>query len=566
MTARVALFSLLLLPPFASAQEARLPGPDPAARVGGILRQTTSEPSTLNLYASTEGSTRMVMTNILESLFVLSDRSPTELDPALAASWEVSEDGRTCRFRLREGVTWSDGKPFTADDVEFTYEVLKDGVGGSFADAAEDVEALRVVGAHEVEVTLRGRRWGALNAFGTAPIIPRHWYRQKLADWARAQPAAAAAPPLEPGQPRFEEAFRSVREACVGTGPYRFAVWNEGRFILLHREPSHWRRVVEPHVWNMEGLSFGFLPSGRDVEAALKKGDVDLAVIDLARWEDVLSRDPAIRDAYELHSYDHAGLGYNSIVWNTRRFPFDDARVRRAMTHLVDREGLLRDVYRGAGFVATCPDKRAYPEYDLTLAAHPFDLARATALLAEAGFTDANGDKTLEKKVGDVYRPLSFTLDVPSGRPEYGAIAERFGRAAARVGVRMETRELEWSVFIERLYDRQFEAMCLYLSFSDPWIDHFEDYHSSQAGPRLGNTSGLSLPEVDRLLEELRGERDRDRRATLSHELYGILHEQQPETLLIHGLVHVLVHRRVRNVVPSHRGMRATYWWIDEGR
>src|SRR5687768_12939486 len=177
MHLRVLLALVIIISP-ALAQERTVPGPDPAAKVGGTLRTTTSEPSTLNVYATTEGSARQIMQNVLEPLFTLSEQSTTALTPILAESWKVSEDGRTVVFRLRKDVTWSDGAPFTADDVVFTYEVQADPDAREHLSIKfEDIERVRRVDDHTVEVRFAGRYWKGFLAFGsTLFVLPRHWY------------------------------------------------------------------------------------------------------------------------------------------------------------------------------------------------------------------------------------------------------------------------------------------------------------------------------------------------------------------------------------------------------
>lgn len=556
----------LLALPMARAQEVPLaPGADPAARIGGSLTQSLSEPSTLNYYATAEGATKQVMSYVLEPLFAVSDDSPAELQPVLARAWTVSEDGRRWVFDLRRDVQWSDGAPFTADDVVFTWKVLSyPQVNARFGVLAEDIRDVRRTDAHTVEVHLRGRHWRTPLAFGSSVVIlPRHWYRERMEE--RAAERGLRRAPREPGDRGFVDMFWDVSLPSVGTGPYTVGQWIPEDRIILERNPTHWRHGLERGTWNIQRLVFLFLSHQGATYELARRERLDLVVVKPSDWADHLSRLP-LAEAYEHHAYDHTGLGFNYVVWNCRRFPFDDARVRRAMTHLIDREGLLRDLWRGQGVVAVCPDKPDNPEYHPDLAPHPYDLERAARLLAEAGFTDHDGDGHVEKHVDGRWLPLAFALDVPAGIPEYRQVADRVSAAMARVGVRMSRRELPWSEFIERFYARDFSAMCLYSSFADPWIDHYEDLHSSLAPPRLGNASGLAHPDVDLLLEAIRREHDRERRVPLSHRLYEVLHEEQPYTLLIHGRVNVIVHKRVRNVTFSHRGLRLMYAWIEERR
>lgn len=541
-----------------------VPHPDPNAVVGGSINEAMSEPSTLNLYTTTEGATRQLMMYVLETLFTISEQDPTKLDAMLAESWEVN-DPLTYTYRLRRGITWSDGAPFTADDVIFTYETIMDPAVRADAHRASfvDVESVTKVDDYTVQVKFKTPYWKSLYVFGSMYVIPKHWYQQKVLEVAKAKGFGDVS--TEPRGEGFGRAFNEVRGPCVGTGPYVVPEngWIPGESITMRRNPNYWRLRIEPNIWNIETRKVRFISDQLAILNQVRQQKVDVHVVKLDEWQDSLSKEKVITDNYKYYSYDHLGLGYNYIVWNCRKFPFDDANVRVAMTHLVDRAGMLRDLWRNDGRIATCPNKPIYPEYNHDLVAHPFDPAKAAELLRAAGFVDNDGDGVLEKKVGDEWKRLEFVLKVPSGIVEYERIGSKVQEAMARVGVRMEVRPIEWSVFIEDLYQHKFDAACLYNSFSDPWIDNYDDVHSSQDVERGGNLSGFHTPELDKLVEDCRKEFDREKRIEMYHRLYQVLHEQQPMTLLIHGRVHVLAHKRFQNVIVRHKGMRSTYWWVD---
>lgn len=543
-----------------------IPGPDPNAIVGGWQTEAMSEPSTLNYYTTSEGATRQVMMYVLETLFTVSEQDPTKLTPMLATSWEAAPDNLTFTYHLRQGVTWSDGAPFTADDVLFSYATIKDEAvkAESHRGSYVDVESVVKLDDHTVQVKFKRPYWKAMYVFGNSLwIIPKHWYERRTTEVAKAKnidPFTA-----EPGKPGFGAAFNQIREPCVGTGPYAVPQggWIPGENLTLERNPTHWRLTVEPGVWNIQTRKVRFIPDHLAIMNQVRQQKIDTQVVDKDEWIDSLSKDKVITDNYEYKVYDHIGLAFNYITWNCRKFPFDDARVRTAMTHLIDRQGMLRDLWRNEGEVATCPNKRIYPEYNLDLVPHAFDPAKAAALLKAAGFEDHDGDGILDKKVGDEWKRFEFVLKVPSGRAEFERIGNKIKESMEQVGVKCNILPLEWAVFIEHLYDRNFDALCLYSSFSDVWVDHYEDYHSSEDIPRGGNTPGWHSPEVDKLLADMRAEFDREKRIKMYHRFYEILHEQQPQTLLIHGRVTVINHKRFKNVIVRHKGMRSTYWWVD---
>jgi peptide/nickel transport system substrate-binding protein len=549
--------------------EQRLPGPDPNAQIGGEIVEATSEPSTLNMYTTNEGVVKTTLMGgyILEPLFTVSEQDPTRLDGLLATSWEVSEDKLTYTYRLRRGVTWSDGAPFTADDVLFTYNTIMDPAVKSeaYKGGFTDVESVTKVDDFTIQARMKQLYWKSLYVFGNSLfIIPKHWYQAKVRALAAEKGVTQFS--VEPGQPGFGELFNELNGPCVGTGPYFVAEggWVPGESLTMERNPNYWRHSVERGVWNIKTRRVRYISDQLAILNQVRQQKVDVHVVKLDEWQDSLSKEAVINDNYEFKQYDHLGLGFNYIAWNCRKFPFNDRRVRTAMTHLVDRAGLLRDLWRNSGQIATCANKPVYPEYNRALVPHAFDPARAAALLREAGYVDHDGDGVLDLQVDGVWKPFEFTLKLPSGIVEYERIGNKVKESMERVGVRCKLLLLEWSVFIQHLYELDFDAMCLYSSFSDPWIDNYEDLHSSEDKKRGGNLPGLRRDDIDQLVTDMRREFDREKRVPMYHRLYEILHEEQPMTLLIHGKVNVLVHKRLRNVIIRHKGGRQTYWWIDD--
>ncbi len=544
----------------------KMPGPDPEAVVGGTYISNSEEPSTLNFYTTSEGAVRQIMGYVLEPLFTVSEQDPTKLAPRLAVRWAV-EDELTITYELRRGVSWSDGTPFTADDVLFTYQTIMDPAVKSEAHKASfvDVDSVTKVDDYTIRVKFKRPYWKGLYVFGNSIlVIPKRWYQDKVRQVAAREGIELAA--AEPGAKGFGEAFNKVSDPCVGTGPYVVteAGWVRGDSLTVDRNPSYWRHKVEPGVYNLERMRWRFIGDHTQAVNQVRQQKIDVLPVKEDEWLDSLRHEKVITDNYRYYNYDHTGLGFNYIAWNCRKFPFDDARVRTAMTHLVDRAGLLRDLWRNNGVVATCPGKPIYPEYNHDLVAHPFDPAKAAQLLREAGFEDLDGDGVLDKEMPDgTVKRFAFKYKIPSGYSEYEKVATRIKEACKRVGIAMEIHPLEWATFVQDLYNQNFDACSLYASFADPWIDNFESYHSSEDKPRGGNLSGLHNDELDRLLEACRREFDREKRIPMYHRIYEILHEQQPLTLLVHGRVSVLLHKRFRNVIVRHSGMKPTYWWVD---
>ena len=188
-----------------------------------------------------------------------------------------------------------------------------------------------------------------------------------------------------------------------------------------------------------------------------------------------------------------------------------------------------------------------------------FDLDKARALLAEAGWEDTDGDGVLDKDGV----PFEFVLKVPSGRTFYTRVGGLIEDACKKVGIRMTTRPIEWATFYRDYFEKhEFDAAVLVNSWSDPWIDNYEAYHSSQDRPMGQNVHGWHNARADELLEKMREEFDRVKRNVMFHEFNKLFYEEQPETLLVHGLVGVLVNKRFEGIKVRPSGMQNFDFWV----
>jgi peptide/nickel transport system substrate-binding protein len=279
--------------------------------------------------------------------------------------------------------------------------------------------------------------------------------------------------------------------------------------------------------------------------------------VDHDRWESALSKDPTVTSIAEHYSYDHTGLDCSYIAWNCRKPPFDDPRVRRAMTMLVDRQWILTEIERGEGTLAVCPGKPGYPEYSPDLAPVPFDIEGAKKLLAEAGWKDTDGDGVLDKDG----RRFEFELKYPSGRRFFTRVGGIIEEACRKAGIRMSSVGLEWATFADDIDARKFDSLILYNSWPDPWHDP-HDYHSSEDVPNGNNIPGWRNPRVDELTDAMRLEFDDDKRNAMYHELNKLFYDEQPKTLLIHSKVGVVRNKRFEECKIRPTGMQIVDMWV----
>jgi peptide/nickel transport system substrate-binding protein len=526
----------------------------PRPQGDSYVNRRTSPPSTLNYYATSEGETGQVTKYILEKMIEIDPDAPPAVLPSLATSWEVSADHLTYTYHLRRGVQFADGRPFTAEDVVFTFDVVRDPAvkADHLRPAFEDVKSLVAKDPYTVEVTYAKTYWKGIYAVGNQlRVLNKAWVQEQLPKVAKTLDVAVVS--VDPGKPGFGEVFNKLRVPGPGTGPYYFSVdeYDPKKPLEITQNPFYWGTQVNPTWYNLTNLRWIFISDEVAAFEAFRKQSFDVSVVDFQPWDDQYKADPTITGISNYFEYDHMGLGYSEIVWNNRQPPFNDPKVRLAMTHLVDRGWIIQEIERGRGEIATCPSKKTYPQY-LQTEPIPFDVEKARALLAEAGWKDTNGDGVLDKGG----KPFEFELKVGSPRRFYTQVAAQLGDAAKKVGIRMTLRQLEWATFIQDYQERRFDSAVLYESFSDPWIDSYESFHSSQDVPNGGNAAGWHNPAADTLLEGMRTEFDNAARDKMYQEFCRVFIEDQPVTLLAHGRVGVLQNGRFEGAKVRPTGLQ----------
>ncbi len=488
-------------------------GAPPPPTLNAVL---SAEPASLNYVTQNDLNTRIVAKLIGDSLVDFDEE--LNLVPRLASSWETEGDGRRVVFHLRSGVRWHDGAPFTAGDVAFTLERVLD--PASLA-AGKRPYFATVTGYSALDdVTFQVERSEpyarAVEVWETLPILPRHAYA---------------------GQDFLEA---PANRAPVGTGPYRLTAWEPGS----HLELTAWEDYFGPAP-GVGRIRFRPLPDPATRVEALLAGEVDLTSLRPLDRERI-EADPRLAGRVKVIPQDTLFVWY--LAWNqdgSNPF-FTDARVRRAMTLALDRQGFVDQVLMGAGEVATSLIHPRMWAFDASLTPWPFDRQAAAALLEEAGWVDGDGDGLRERK-GQAF---AFTLLMPAGNEEMIRLGAMLQESLRTLGVDMSVRTLEYSLYRAERDAGRFAAMAGgWLLDPDP--DCFDFWHSSQIRGVGLNFAGYADPEVDRPCEAGRRTLDREERAGLYRQVQAILHRDQPNTFIAYRRTLLGIARRLEGVRPS---------------
>ena len=442
------------------------------------------DPTSLNPDAVTDDN----LSNVASSLFsgLLTLNSNEEVIPDLAESWDISEDGLTYTFHLREGITWHDGEPFTSSDVQFTYEKIIE-EGGYLAGDLSTIASMDCPDENTFVATLKepSAPFLASLAWYCNSILPKHLYENEE-DWLTC--AAATTSP-------------------VGTGPFKFVEATSGVSITLEKNPDYFGG--EPAV---DKVIYVISTDTDTAYQAFMNGEIDFLT-------DVPASSVAALQANENYSVGclSAGRRYQ-LCFNKNGETTRDLAVRQAVAKALNREeisakgtnGLQAPAY---GFYPPFLDWAYNDEADIG----EQDVEGAIQLLEGAGYT----------KDADGYY-LHMSLLVFSGGT-YADCAKVIKTQLAQIGIDATIEELEEGAWVEKVFSGNYD-MCILAGFQGPDPDNLTNRVGTGGGL---NVSFYSNEEVDSLLAQARVITDEAERGALYKQVQTILGEELPTLPLV---------------------------------
>ncbi len=504
---RVALM-LAWIPLAVSAQNAGTPQP------GGTLTYLMAqEPTALVSLLNPKVENRNVSAKVTEGL--LRYDLAFNPQPLLATKWDISADGLRYTFKLREGVKFHDGSDFTAADVKYSLLKQKD-IGPRGRITFANVANIETPDPHTAVIVLSKPAPYLLKALSSAetPIVSHK---------------------------RYGEADALVHENNnhpIGTGPFQFKEWVKGSHVVLEKNPNYWRKG-HPYL---DRVIYRFIKNAASISAAIEAGEGNVALNVATSDLDRLSKNPAL--AID-DTFDEFLSNVLFLEFNLENPVLANAKVRHALAHAIDRDFIANTVYYKRTQVANSPIPKILANYyDDSAFNYTFDVARANALLDEAGYPRKGKD-------GRFTLRLAF---MPSA--DFKRTAEYVRAVLSRVGVKVEIVDGDLPTFINRIYkERSFDLSVNGLGrLFDPtvgvqrfyWSDGIKNPLPFVNGPHYNN------PRVDDLFRAAAVETDETKRAALFKEIQGIVGKDLPTLPLVAVPSALQVYqKRVRNLNNS---------------
>jgi peptide/nickel transport system substrate-binding protein len=409
-----------------------------------------------------------------------------DMAPCLAESWRESPDGLTYDFKLREGLKFHNGDPFTAEDVKFSFLRYR---GASAKLLHDRVKSVDLVDPYRVRFVLH-KPWPdflvfyATPATGAAWIVPKKYIEKVGEDGFKRQP--------------------------VGLGPYRFVRMDPGQEIVLEANDQYWRKKPSIKRVVIKGV-----PDRTTRLAMLKTGEADIAYLMVGVEAATVKADPKLRLVYVIPS----GTWWIEFPeqWKPKS-PWQDRRVRLAANLALDKQG-INEAERLGYSRLTGSIIPSIMDFALRIEPYPYDPTRAKRLLAEAGY------------------PSGFDAGDITPLPPFTTMGEAFANNFAAVGIRTRVRSMERATFLESWRAKKLGGLIANATAAQGnAATRIEAFVVSGSAYAYGGS-----PDLDDLFQQQAQERDRKKREALLHQIQRLMHERvmhapifEPATL--HGV------------------------------
>ncbi len=550
---RLALFTalpFLLFPLTACEKKAEIKETVKKPTEQKLVTAAISDPKTFNLIVSDESSTTSAVGDLFEGLLRI-DPKTLKPEPMLAKSWEMSEDGKSWTFHLREELKWSDGAPLTADDILFTYEVIYHPTVPNSSKDILTVEGKKVhlekLDGTTVRFDLPHPFAPFLYSFGGVSILPKH----------------ILGPVLEKGEFANRWGVDTPPEQLIGSGPYVMTKYEPTQYIKYKRNRNYWMKDESgktlPYLTEKTLL---IVPDQNTQYLKFTAGQTDIHSPRPEEVETLKSESGKLGIAMRKRGLD-TGTPFVTFNRNPKHYIkkgkkdpkldwFQDAFFLKAIAHTIDKETIIANTMHGLGKAAVADiseENKLFHNPNIT--DYAYDLEKAASLLEEGGYKKG-ADGRLRDKAGNA---IEFSLNTNAGNLLREQICSILQEDWQKLGMKVNFRPLEFNNLVEKLlHNFQWDAILIALTGGiEP--HNGANVHRSSGNlhfwnPRQEKPGTKWEAEIDRLIEEGAAEMDTEKRKAFYFRMQEIYHEELPMILTVRQQNFAAYKNKVKNYEP----------------
>lgn len=572
---KLLLFLILPLYLFPSCTEETKKGTEKKKSVKNeVVIHVTSDPGSMNPITFQSNTAGNLLSQLFQTLTSI-DFKTLENTPVLAVARPQIEEintglykgGVKFTYEIRPEAAWDNGTPITAHDVEFSLKVIKNPKveAEALRTSYDFIDSIAIDGANPRKFSLftKEKYIRSEAAAGAIPVIPAYVYDsaglmknftvnqlsnpKKLAKLKNNQQL------IQFGEYFSNEKFQNDKNFIVGSGAYKLADWTTGQQVVLHRKKDWWGDKVNPKNTYFEAypekLIYKIISDPTAAVTALKSGKLDVMTGIPPKDFIELQKNERFTERYNLLTPPE--LTYAFIGLNQKNPILKDKKVRVALAHLLDVDGIIKTVLYGlADPTVSMESPSNKKEYNTNIKPVSYNPEQAKKLLAEAGWKDANGDGILDKNINGRKTPFKLDLLVNAGNATREKIAQIFKEEARKVGVEINIVPQEFNVMIENMMNHKFDmGFGAWVSVPLPY-DPKQIWHSESAKGG-SNYINFSNPAADKLIDSIRMEMNNEKRIAMYKRFQAMIYEEMPYLYLYSFRGRMTISKRFENAEPS---------------
>ncbi|MDP4181967.1 MAG: peptide ABC transporter substrate-binding protein [Bacillota bacterium] len=500
---------------------------------GGALRTFSTIPDTLNPILTNNLYVKDFSQFIFESLVKL-DKSQRPV-PVLADKWEVSKDGLTWTFYLRNNISWHNNTPFTADDVEFTIKsILDPKISSVYKKNLEDVSAYSAVDKRTIKLILKQPN-SFLAELMTFPIISKSYFNGE------------------------DLLTTKKNDNPIGTGPYKFVSSDGKSQIKLALDEKWWRAAAlrkDQTLPLIAEINIVLENNTKDALNDFQDDKIDVAFIKNRDFSKFSGRTDVFLKKFPSNNYEFISLNLTNPV-------LQDKIVRQAMAYAIDKVKLIDKIMPGEAIAADIPVIPDTWLYETNALSYVPSSKSAKDLLTQNGWKEDPKTGTMYKAIGGYYRKLEFEILVNEDDDIRYRVADMIANQLEACGITLKVTKIKWEDEFKRIYSKNYDLALL--GWSIPDYSDVSYAFSSDAEQSSFNISGYKNPEIDGYLTQIKSENDDSKKKTMFFNMRSIISDEMPYIGLFFYNNAVLFNKRVRGDLSSYQWDKysdITKWYI----